>query len=89
MIEIKFIKLIYSYAHNDLSAVEIRPEGYTPAGYEVIAGQIDQKDAAAFIRRIRSKYVRGRKSGRFPAADIVRLELELFMKLKNYRRKLV
>ena len=89
MVDIKFVKLIYSYNHNDLSAVEIRPEGYMPAGYYLIVGQIDEKDALAFIRRIRRKYIKGRKSGRFPSQEIVIIELELFMKLKDYHRKLV
>lgn len=89
MIDIKFLKLIYSYPKNDLSLVEIKPKGYNPLGFSVIAEQIDRKDGSEFIRQMTNKYVRGRKSGRFPTTDIVKLELELFMKLKNYRRKLV
>ena len=89
MIEIKMMKLIYSYQHSDLSLSEIRPAGYKPASYSVIADQIDRKDGAEFIRQMQMKYVRGRKSGRLPTTDIVKLELELFMKLNNYRRKLV
>lgn len=89
MIDIKFMKLIYSYSHNDLCLAEIKPEGYMPSGYLIVTGQIDEKDGKAFIRRMQNKYVRGRKRGRFPATDIVKLELQLFMKLKTYRRKLV
>ena len=89
MIEIKFMKLVYSYPHSDLSLVETKPERYIPSGYTVITSQIDRKDGREFIRRLQNKYVRGRKRGRYPAADIVKLELELFMKLKDYRRKLV
>lgn len=89
MIEIKMMKLIYNYPHSDLSLSEIKPEGYKPPSYSVIAAQIDRKDGAEFIRQMTNKYVRGRKSGRYPTTDIVKLELELFIKLKNYRRKLV
>lgn len=89
MVNIEFQKLIYSCLKNDLSMVEINPKGYTPPGFTVITEQIDRKDGNEFIRRMRNKYVRGRKRGRFPAIDIIRLELELFMKLKDYRRKLV
>ena len=81
--------LVYSYPQSDLSLVEIKPEKYTPLGYSVITTQIDQKDGGEFIRQMEVKYVRGRKTGRFPTTDILKLELELFMKLKNYRRKLV
>lgn len=35
-----------------------------------------------------NKYVRGRKTGRLPELDVVKLELELFIKLKSHRRKL-
>ncbi len=89
MVDIKFIKLIYSSTANDLCAVELRPKGYLPDGYLVIAEQMDQKDASAFIRRIRQKYIQGRKRGRYPSMEIVKLELELFVKLKAYHRKLV
>lgn len=89
MVDIKFMKLVYSYSKNDLLLVEMRPENYMPPGYSVIAMQIDQRDGMEFIRRLQNKYVKGRKRGRFPTTDIVKLELELFMKLKNYRRKLV
>lgn len=88
-VEIKYWKLIYSYEKNDLCTVERKPEGYHVPGYVVITEQIDEKDACAFIRRIHKKYVKGRKRGRFPSSEIINLELELFMKLKNYRRKLV
>lgn len=83
------MKLIYSYPQSDMSLVEINPKNYFPLGFSVIAEQIDQKDGAEFIRQMQVKYVKGRKRGRFPKTDIVKLELELFFKLKNYRRKLV
>lgn len=89
MIDIKIMKLIYSHAANDLSAVEIKPEGYIPAGYILITPQMEEKDAHAFVRRMHRKYVKGRKRGRYPLSDIIMLELELFMKLKSYHRKLV
>lgn len=83
------MKLIYSYPKSDLSLSEIKPPGYKPPSYTVITSQIDRKDGTEFIRQMTNKYVRGRKSGRYPTIDILKLELELFMKLKNYRRKLV
>ena len=89
MIKIDFMKLIYSYSRNDLCVVEIQPEGYVPSGYVVIAEQMDRKDVETFVKRIQRKYVEGRKSGRFPTTEIIMLELELFIKLKTYRRKLV
>lgn len=39
--------------------------------------------------RPKVNYVKGRKRGRYPTLEIVRLELELFMALKSYHRKLV
>ena len=83
------MKLVYSYPQSDLSLVETKPEKYTPSGYTVITSQIEKKDGGEFIRQLQNKYVKGRRRGRFPTTDIIRLELELFMKLKNYRRKLV
>ena len=88
-VNIRFTKLIYSYQKNDLCTVEPKPEDYHVPGYVVIAEQMEEKDAKAFIRRIQKKYVNGRKRGRFPSTEIINLELELFMKLKSYRRKVV
>ena len=50
---------------------------------------MDRQDAETFVDRMHRKYVRGRKSGRYPTAQIIKLELELFVKLKTYRRRLV
>lgn len=82
-----FCNLIYSYPQSDLSLVGMKPEKYTPLGYSVIATQIDQRDGTEFIRRLQNKYVKGRKRGRFPTTDIVKLELELFMKILRNERK--
>ena len=89
MVEIKLTKLIYSYATNDLAHVELNPEDYLPAGYVVVTEKMDAKDALKFINQMHTKYVKGRVNGRFPSYDVIVLELELFMTLKDYKRKLV
>lgn len=89
MVQVKLSKLIYSYGENDLAHVELKPEGYVPAGYIVVAEQMDAKDALKFINQMHTKYVKGRVNGRYPSFDVITLELELFLKLKDYRRKLV
>ena len=82
------ISLCYSYEHSSFELV-VPPSEIAPQGYKLIAPQMDRQDAETFIDRMHRKYVRGRKSGRYPTAQIIRLELELFVKLKNYRRRLV
>ena len=89
MVQIKFSKLIYSYNQNDLAHVEIQPEGYVPSGYVVVTEKMDAKDALRFINQMHTKYVKGRVNGRYPSYDVIVLELELFMTLKDYKRKLV
>lgn len=88
MIEIPIVSLCYNYSQSKFQTI-IPPSTDTPAGYELIARQIDRRDAEIFIGRMHSKYVRGRKQGRYPTADILRTELELFVKLKDYKRKSV
>jgi len=50
---------------------------------------MDIDDAIYFTDFIDKKYVNNKQSGRIPELDIVKLELELFFKLKNVKRKLV
>lgn len=88
MIEITIVSLVYNHAQSDFQII-IPPTAHVPIGYEGIAAQIDRKDAEIFINKMHLKYVKGRKSGRFPSTEIVKLELELFMKLKDYKQKLV
>lgn len=45
-------------------------------------------DALKFTCFMDKKYVNGRSSGILPEIDIVKLEMELFFKLKNSNRKL-
>jgi hypothetical protein len=54
-----------------------------------LSDMIDEIDAIKFIDFMETKYVKGRTNGQLPSLDIVKLELELFYKLKNVRRKLV
>lgn len=89
MAKITLTKLIYSYSQNDLAHVETESETTIPSGYVAITEKMDAKDALKFINQMHSKYVKGRVSGRFPSYDIIMLELELFMALKDYHRKLV
>ena len=85
---IQIVSLCYSYEHSSFELV-VPPSEIAPQGYKLIAPQMDRQDAETFIDRMHRKYVRGRKSGRYPTAQIIRLELELFVKLKNYSRRLV
>lgn len=88
MIEITIVSLVYNYALSDFQTI-IPPTTHVPNGYVGVAPQIDKKDAEIFINKMYLKYVKGRKTGRFPTPEIVKLELELFMKLKDYKQKLV
>ena len=45
-------------------------------------------DAIDFCHFMDRKYVKGRASGELPELEVVKLELDLFFKLKNSRRKL-
>lgn len=85
---IQIVSLCYSYEQSRFELI-IPPSEVAPQNYKLLATQIDRQDAETFIDRMHRKYVRGRKRGRYPTMSIVRLELELFIKLKNYRRKLV
>lgn len=44
-------------------------------------------DAFAFCRLLDKKYVENRITGKLPEMSVVKLELELFSKLKNIRMK--
>ena len=44
-------------------------------------------DAFAFCQFMDRKYVDNRKTGDYPELSVVKLELDLFLKLKNIRRK--
>ena len=85
---IQIVSLCYSYTHNRFELV-VPPSEIAPEGYKVLAVQIDRADAEKFISQMHRKYVWKRKTGRYPTCSIVKLELELFVRLKNYRRKLV
>lgn len=85
---IQIVSLCYSYTHNRFEMV-VPPSEIAPEGYKVLAIQIDRADAEKFISQMHRKYVWKRKTGRYPTCSIVKLELELFVRLKNYRRKLV
>lgn len=86
---IEIITLCYDPVAHEFHPNPINSTRNVPTTAKVIARQIDRQDAEVFISRMHTKYVKGRKRGRFPTIDIVRLELELFVKLKNYQRKLV
>lgn len=85
---IQIVSLCYSYDQSRFELI-IPPSEIAPQGYRLLATQIDKQDAEIFIERMHRKYVKGRKTGRYPTASILKLELELFVKLKNYRRRLV
>ena len=85
---IQIVSLCYSYEQSRLEFI-IPPTEVAPQGYKLLATQMDRQDAETFVDRMHRKYVRGRKSGRYPTAQIIKLELELFIKLKTYRRRLV
>lgn len=85
---IQIVSLCYSYAQNNFELI-IPPSSLAPEGYKVIAVQIDRVDAERFIHQMHRKYVFNRKKGRFPTYSIVKLELELFITLKDYKRRLV
>lgn len=89
MKSIEIITLHYSEQTCEFFPNPMDSKRNLPVGAKVIARQIDSLDAEQFINRMHSKYVKGRKRGRFPTLEIVRLELELFMALKSYHRKLV
>ena len=74
-----------TFADVDLFAKHVAPHVKIKA-----AGGISSiADAEKFISQMHRKYVWKRKTGRYPTCSIVKLELELFVRLKNYRRKLV
>ena len=52
-------------------------------------GIFDEKTIYSFFDFMVKKYLSNRKYGRFPEFEIVELELKLFLKLLNYKRKLV
>ena len=85
---IQIVSLCYSYEQNRFEII-VPPSEVAPQGFRLLATQMDRQDAETFIERMHRKYVRGRKSGRYPTAQIIKLELELFIKLKTYRRRLV
>ena len=85
---IQIVSLCYSYEQSRFEFI-IPPTEVEPQGYKLLATQMDSQDAETFVDRMHRKYVRGRKSGRYPTAQIIKLELELFIKLKTYRRRLV
>lgn len=85
---IQIVSLCYSYEQSRFEFI-IPPTEVAPQGYKLLATQMDRQDAETFVDRMHRKYVRGRKSGRYPTAQIIKLELELFIKLKTYRRRLV
>lgn len=86
---IVIITLYYSEQTHEFFPNPMESKRNVSVGAKVIARQIDSRDAEVFISRMHSKYVKGRKHGQFPTLEIVRLELELFIKLKSYHRKLV
>ena len=85
---IQIVSLCYSYEQSRFEFI-VPPTEVEPQGYKFLATQMDRQDAETFVDRMHRKYVRGRKSGRYPTAQIIKLELELFIKLKTYRRRLV
>ena len=85
---IQIVSLCYSYEQSRFEFI-VPPTEVAPQGYKLLATQMDRQDAETFVDRMHRKYVRGRKSGRYPTAQIIKLELELFIKLKTYRRRLV
>ena len=85
---IQIVSLCYSYEQSRFEFI-IPPTEVAPQGYKLLATQMDRQDAGTFVDRMHRKYVRGRKSGRYPTAQIIKLELDLFIKLKTYRRRLV
>lgn len=85
---IEIISLNYSPMSNDFY-IRDNARNYVPSDAVCIAPQMDKKDATVFINRMHRKYVAGRKTGRYPSTEIVELELQLFMKLKDYKSKLV
>ena len=85
---IQIVSLCYSYEQSRFEFI-IPPTEVAPQGYKLLATHMDRQDAETFVDRMHRKYVRGRKSGRYPTAQIIKLELELFIKLKTYRRRLV
>lgn len=89
MKSIEIITLYYSEQTNEFFPNPMDSKRNVPVGAKVIARQIDSRDAEIFINRMHTKYVKGRQRGKFPTLEIVRLELELFIKLKSYHSKLV
>lgn len=89
MKSIEIITLYYSEQTSEFFPNPMDSKRNIPVGAKVIARQIDSRDAEIFISRMHTKYVKGRKRGKFPTLEIVRLELELFIKLKSYHSKLV
>ena len=85
---IQIVSLCYSYILSRFELV-IPPSEVAPEGYKVMAVQMDKTDAERFVSQMHRKYVWNRKKGRYPTNSIVKLELELFIKLKDYKRKLV
>lgn len=89
MSTIEIITLYYDPIRHEFHPNPVDSKRNVPPTAHIIARQIDKRDAELFIGRMHTKYVKGRKSGRFPTIDIVRLELELYAKLKDYKQKLV
>lgn len=85
---IQIVSLCYSYEQSRFEII-VPPSEVAPQGFRLLATQMDRQDAETFIDRMHRKYVRGRKTGRYSTLSILKLELELFVRLKNYRRKLV
>lgn len=86
---IEIITLYYDPQHHAFHPNPVNSRRNVPTSAKVIAQQIDSRDASVFISRMHTKYVKGRKTGRFPSIEIIRLELSLFIELKNYKSRLV
>jgi hypothetical protein len=88
MNEIVIIRLDYSERQR-LFHYEDNPKATPYKDWVMLAEKIDLIDAEKFYAFMEKKYCSGRVSGQMPTLDIVKLELQLFFKLKNVKRKLV
>lgn len=85
---IDFIRLDYSEKQR-LFHYESNINAKPYRDWVMITPNIDLIDAEKFFEFMDKKYCKGRVSGQLPTLEIVQLELQLFFKLKNIRRKLV
>lgn len=82
----KIVKLEYNERQRNF---HISDQCDKPAHYDwiIVSSQICEEDAIVFVEFIDNKYSKGRVRGKNPDLETIQLELRLFFKQKDFRRK--